>query len=930
MKNLLINMLLKNLINITPKDKGNIQIKGLSTNSKEVKKNFIFFAIKGKKINGEKFINQAINNGASVIVCEKSCKFKSKKILIFKKKNIRYFVSKIASKFYKLKPKNIIAVTGTNGKTSVSDLFYQILTLNKISAASIGTLGVKYKNKIIKTRLTSPDTISIHRYLHFLKNKKIDNVIIEASSHGLDQKRLHHINFKSAIFTNFSQDHLDYHKTMVKYLNAKLILFQKILSHKGNIIADKTIKQFLILKSISKKRKLNLVEIDKILEKIENIFSDKYNTFQKKNLAMAIAASNICGLKNKKIYKTLKKINDVSGRLELVRTLPNNVKIFIDYAHTPDALLKTIQSLKKTYEKKITLVFGCGGDRDKKKRPLMAKIANSNCEKIFITDDNPRNESPEKIRNEIFKNINIKKCFNISNREHAIRIAIMEAEPNEIILVAGKGHETQQFYKNKIIPFSDKKVIKKTRLSKKLLLKKNQNYLFNTFILKKIKKNNELNELKSFEGLAIDSRMLKKNNLFLTLRGKKNNGIQYIPNAIKKGAKYIVSSKNIKNYKKKLIKVENEIKFLKNFAELKRAYTAAKIIAITGSAGKTSLKNLTKDLLQNFGKTHFSPKSYNNHFGVPISLSNLSIDDQYGVFEVGMSKAGEINNLSKLIQPHIGIITNVGEAHIENFNNITSIAKAKGEIIDNIKENGTIILNRDDKFFRYFLKKAKLKNIKTFSFGKNYKSDIYPINMTKNNNLIKMTVKTKDSFIDLQIKNINFYNVLASLAILKVLNLNLSTISKFFKNYEPTEGRGRIHDIKRYSKKFKLIDESYNANPLSVRNAINNFSSIKKKKLKKYLILGDMLELGRKSEMYHKDLSKVINSSDIDKVFITGQKTLFTFKNLNKSKRGNIFQNVDDIDLTLKSVISNNDYLMIKGSNATGLNILSKKMIKGV
>ena len=920
-------MLLKNLINIIPKDKGNIQIKGLSTNSKEVKKNFIFFAIKGKKFNGEKFINQAINNGALVIVCETSCKFKSKKILIFKKKNIRYFVSEIASKFYKLKPKNIIAVTGTNGKTSVSDLFYQILTLNRISAASIGTLGIKYNNKIIKTRLTSPDTISIHKYLYFLKSKKIDNVIIEASSHGLDQKRLHHINFKSAIFTNFSQDHLDYHKTMLKYLNAKLILFQEILSGKGNIVADKTIKQFSILKSISKKRKLNLVEIDQIFKKIGNIFGDKYNTFQKKNLAMAIAASNICGLKNKEIYQTLKKINDVSGRLEIVRKLPNNVKIFIDYAHTPDALLKTIQSLKKTYEKKITLVFGCGGDRDQKKRPLMAKIANNNCEKIFVTDDNPRNESPEKIRNEIFKNINIKNCFNIGSREHAIKSAIMKAEPNEVILVAGKGHETQQFYKNKIIFFSDKKIIKKIRLSKKLLSKKNQNYLFNKFILKKIKNNNEL---ESFEGLAIDSRMVKKNNLFLTLRGKKNNGINFIPNALKKGAKYIVSSKIIKNYKKKIIKVENEIKFLKKFAELKRAYTAAKIIAITGSAGKTSLKNLTKDLLQNFGKTHFSPKSYNNHFGVPISLSNLSIDDQYGVFEVGMSKVGEINNLSKLIQPHIGVITNVGEAHIENFNNIKNIAKAKGEIIDNIKENGTIILNRDDKFFRYFLKKAKLKNIKTISFGKNYKSDIYPINITKDNNLIKMTVKIRDSLIDLQIKNINFYNVLASLAILKVLNLNLSNISKFFKSYEPTEGRGRTHDIKRYSKKFKLIDESYNANPLSVRNAINNFSSIKKKKLKKYLILGDMLELGSKSEKYHKDLSKVINSSDIDKVFITGQKTLFTFKNLNKNKRGNIFQNVDDIDLALKSIISNNDYLMIKGSNATGLNILSKKMIKGI
>jgi len=193
-----------------------------------------------------------------------------------------------------------------------------------------------------------------------------------------------------------------------------------------------------------------------------------------------------------------------------------------------------------------------------------------------------------------------------------------------------------------------------------------------------------------------------------------------------------------------------------------------------------------------------------------------------------------------------------------------------------------------------------------------------------------MSVKVKDQNLDLSIKNINIYNLLASLALLKELNLNLEKIKNIFQNYEPTEGRGSRHNIKRYNKKFKLIDESYNANPLSVRNAINDFNLIKKEQFKKYLILGDMLELGDKSEMYHKNLSKVINSSDIDKVFIKGKKTLFTYKNLNKSKRGNIFQNDDDIDLILKSIISNNDYLMIKGSNATGLNNLSKKMIKGL
>ena len=920
-------MLLKNLINNLPKDKKKIIVKGISTNSKEVRKGYIFFAIKGYNSNGEKFIKQAISKGASVIVCSENCKYRNKKITIIKRQNIRNLVSEISSKFYKFKPKNIIAVTGTNGKTSVADLFYQILSLNNISAASIGTLGVKYKNKILKTGLTSPDTISIHKYLQIIKKNKIDNVIIEASSHGLDQNRLHHINFKTAIFTNFSQDHLDYHKNMKSYLNAKLILFKKILQKNSNIILDKNTNEFLILKKIAKNRRLKIIEINKIVEKIRNTSFGSSGEFKIKNLAMAIAAAKLCSLKDKKIFKSIKKIKDVNGRLELVRKFPNNIKVFIDYAHTPDALSKVLQFLKNNYRKDISLVFGCGGDRDKNKRSLMAKVANKYSKNVYVTDDNPRNEDPKKIRNEIIKNINNNKCFNIGNRTEAIKKAIKNSKQNEIILIAGKGHEDKQIYKNKILNISDRKIVQNFKFKMKVLSQKSQNYLQNKFILKKIKGNINVN---NFEGLAIDSRMIKKNNLFLTIKGKNNDGRKFIPEALKKGAKYIVSSKVIKKYKNKTIKVKNEILFLNQFAKLKRRESLAKIIAITGSAGKTSLKNLIKKLLQGFENTFSSPRSFNNHLGVPISLSNLSAKDKYGVFEVGMSKKGEIKNLSKLIQPHIGIITNIGEAHMENFKNIRGIAEAKAEIIDTIKENGTIILNRDDKFFKYLYKKAKLKKLKIVTFGKNKKSDVFPLKIIKNKNLVKIFVKVKNQKIELEIKNINIYNVLATLAVIKELSLNLNNMKKILENFEPTEGRGKVHNILRYNKRFKLIDESYNANPLSVKNAINNFDLIKKNKFKKYLILGDMLELGRKSEKYHKDLSKVINNSNIDKVFIKGEKTLFTYKNLYKSKQGNIFQNKDDIDLILSNIVNNNDYLMIKGSNATGLNIISKKMIKGL
>ena len=338
---------------------------------------------------------------------------------------------------------------------------------------------------------------------------------------------------------------------------------------------------------------------------------------------------------------------------------------------------------------------------------------------------------------------------------------------------------------------------------------------------------------------------------------------------------------------------------------------------------------MIKILLDNFGKTYCSPKSYNNHLGVPLSLTQLYSFNKYGVFELGMSKAGEIKKLSNLVKPHVGIITNIGEAHMENFRNLRGIAKAKAEIMDGIQKNGTILLNRDDKFFNFLKSKAKSKRLKIVTFGISQKSDIHPLSLIKNNRKRILKIKIKSKILNIELKDINIYNVLSSLALLLTLNLNINKIINCYKDISPSNGRGRIFNIKRYKKKFKLIDESYNANPLSVKNAIENFNSIKKDKFKKYLLLGDMLELGAKSKILHRDLSKVINNSDIDKVFVKGKETLTTYMNIKKEKRGNIFQREEDVDFTLNNIIANNDYLMIKGSNATGLKSLSKKMVRG-
>ena len=418
-------MLLGNLLKSTNKNYRKIPVKGISFDSRKIKKQDIFFAVKGNKTSGVKFINDALSKGASAIISSKKIKYTNPQTPLILVEDVRKSLSEACSKFYKKKPLNIIAVTGTNGKSSVANFFYQILNFNKIPAASIGTLGVSSKKYSKKTRLTSMDPLSLHKNLQILARNKVNHVILEASSHGLEQKRLDNLNINIGIFTNLSHDHLDYHKNMKSYFNAKIYLFKNLLKKNSKIITDEENKEFKIIKSIANKRRIKQITIGSISGNIK-ILHNKYKEkkqivkisinskifeleipligyFQVKNLLMAILTALSCGLNQNRIFNQIHKIKPVPGRLECVASLNNNSNIVVDFAHTPDALEQSLIALKKQFKKEIIIVFGCGGERDKKKRFTMGKIAKKYCRKIFVTDDNPRKEDPKKIRSTIIK-----------------------------------------------------------------------------------------------------------------------------------------------------------------------------------------------------------------------------------------------------------------------------------------------------------------------------------------------------------------------------------------------------------------------------------------------------------------------------------------------------------------------------------------------
>ena len=595
---------------------------------------------------------------------------------------------------------------------------------------------------------------------------------------------------------------------------------------------------------------------------------------------MAIIAAKKSNIGLKKILLIIPKIKSVEGRFEKIGNIKNRSKVILDYAHTPEALRTCLLNLREQFpNKKINLLFGCGGDRDQNKRSKMGKIADNYADEIYLTDDNPRFENPNKIRKDIKKGIKKRKIIEQSNRAKAISKAIKGLNTGDILLVAGKGHEKIQDIGKEKIFFSDKKIILDEIRNKNLSLSKN----LKLNIVKEVSGNKNLPSNLSFKQARINSGEVKKNDIFFAIKGKKNDGNQFVRQSFKKKASLAIVNR-IQNdlNKKRQIKIKNTLKFLTDTSKIFRENINTKIIAITGSCGKTTLKELLGNSLKKISKVSISPKSYNNKYGVPLSLFNLSQNDDYGVLEVGMDKKGEIDQLSKIIKPDVSVITNINYAHAKNFKNIKAIALAKSEIIHNTKSNGFVILNADDNFFNLHNKIALKKNLKVISFGiKNDKSNVKLIGIKKQGKNFKVEVqlnKSKRYFLLSNNFQNNIYNVLAAIAIMSIY-INIFKLNKnIFINFKTPQGRGDFSKIKVNKKKLNLIDESYNSNPLSLKTAILNYDKINSKKSKKYLLLGDMLELGNHSKKLHQSIAPIINKTKIDKVFVKGNKATFIFE----------------------------------------------------
>lgn len=451
---------------------------GITADSRKVKPGYIYFAVKGEKFNGNDFIDDVIKKGAIAVVTEDISLKGKEKIIITD--NVRRDIAVSASKFYKNQPKYIVAVTGTDGKTSTVNLCRQIWQLLGKRAVSIGTMGIQIDSRPQSSLNTSPDPIALHRSLAKLVEYDVDYVAIEASSIGIDQNRLDGLNLIAAGFTSFTRDHLDYHKTMEQYFHSKLRLFRELLpKYETAVLNIDILKEYLssfteiegsniLPYGYEAENGLKLLEVNTTSEGLNIKFKyglDEYflqtnlfGKFQAYNILCAIGLVLQTGVSINEILPALKKLEPIAGRLQQVRK-----NIFVDYAHTPDSLQSSINSLRDHTENKLIVIFGCGGDRDKGKRPLMAQAAEKYGDIVIVADDNPRSENPETIRDEVIAGFSpeFKNYYNIGDRGEAIKKGISLMEEGDVLLIAGKGHENYQIIGDKKTRFSDIEEVEK-------------------------------------------------------------------------------------------------------------------------------------------------------------------------------------------------------------------------------------------------------------------------------------------------------------------------------------------------------------------------------------------------------------------------------------------------------------------------------------
>ncbi len=975
-------------------------ILSITSDSREITPNSLFIAVKGLVADGHDYIDQAFAKGAIAVIAQEQPENPKESACIVLVENSRLAMAAIAARFYDNPSRDMIitGITGTNGKTTTTWILESIFKAQGFSTGVIGTVNIRYSGNKYDSPVTTPDSIDLQKTLYDMKTAGVTHVIMEVSSHGIDLNRIDFCDFNIGVFTNLSLDHLDYHKNMDQYFDCKKKLFTKLLGScttksvtavlnidddKGELLSD--ILDYNTIEVSSKKRAdvfarstrddihglAGTIYLPHDSFKLKSSLIGKFNL---ENILCAAGAAHALNINKRHIKNGIENCHTIPGRLEKINNSQGLLSIlskdssqdlstsdrflFVDYAHTPDALDSILKTLRKIAPKRVITIFGCGGDRDRSKRALMGNIACKHSDIAIVSSDNPRTENPDSIIDDILKGLDnfhellnhdlksnpFKKGYFIEvERKKAIQKAIAISKPEDIIIVAGKGHETYQITNSGTIHFDDKEELAKAVIEFNKKFKPIEWGIDNLIkaldcnpVISTIGKNHK------FTRIGTDSRTIQKNHLFIALKGENFDGHTFIKDLIARGINGFITQKGylssldnntIKQFQKNnliIFETRNSLTALGKLARYQRLRADVKVLAITGSSGKTTTRKIAEKIFNTHFHTLATKGNFNNEIGLPLTLLNLSASHEWAIVEMGMNHAGEISRLSRIALPDIAMVTNTAGVHLEGLGSVNNVAKAKAEIFEGLNINSTAIIPGSDPRREILETEAKKnKNIKNFLFfGQDENHDICGSNIKTDMDSTKFTATIKNTKQKFCINSPALFmadNCLAAICAAISAGISLKGMQRGIKAFNPVSGRMNIYKL---NGSINIIDDSYNANPVSVTAALETLNNMSQEK-NSIAVLGDMLELGEESDRLHWQIGKKAASLGINKLYIFGTRGEQILKGAmeNKFSPDNIYHGTKN-QIVQKVLENSNEetWLLVKGSRGMAMETIIHKL----
>ncbi|HET8596635.1 MAG TPA: bifunctional UDP-N-acetylmuramoyl-L-alanyl-D-glutamate--2,6-diaminopimelate ligase MurE/UDP-N-acetylmuramoyl-tripeptide--D-alanyl-D-alanine ligase MurF [Castellaniella sp.] len=843
----------------------------LCLDSRQIQAGDVFFACPGIAADGRAYMDEAVAAGAAAIVCAAGGNASAPSAVpVLVVEGLGELLGEIAHLWYG-RPSDalaVIAVTGTNGKTSTVRWLADALNAEGTPCGTVGTLGVTLADgQNLGGVLTTPDVLTLHRSLAAIVRAGGMAAAIEASSIGIEQGRLDGVRVQIAGFTNLTRDHLDYHGTFERYRQAKLALFARAGLRSAVINADDEAGAQLLAAPAPSGHRVgysllpgsaafraedvqhgadglvfNLVTPDGRAQILTRLVGEHNIS----NLLLVAGVLRELGWGLSRTARALAVLRPVPGRLQTVTAVGGasaarpQPLVVVDYAHTPDALERVLTALRPVAQERggrLWCVFGCGGDRDAGKRPLMGEAAARLADRVVVTTDNPRTEAPEAIIEAIVAGMPDRPGIQ-ADRATAILDTIWRAGEHDVILLAGKGHETYQEIRHVRSPFDDREWAR--------------------FAL----------TWRQDPSLSTDTRGLPLGAVFLALRGDRFDGHDYLDAAAQAGARAAIVSAPVAGARIPQIVLGDTRQALIRIATVWRRQFGIPVIAVTGSNGKTTTKEMISAILAAWwgeaGRLA-TRGNFNNEIGLPLTVLRLRPGHRAAVLELGMNHPGEIPVLAAVAQPTVALVNNAQREHQEFMNSVEAVARENGAVLQALPAQGVAVFPADESYCGLWQELAGGRPARRFGFADGAEVHASQIHAGMDRTEFRLHVGRETVAVTLHAPGRhNLRNALAAAACAAAAGAPLAAIAAGLGAFAPVGGRMRPE---RLPDGFQLIDDTYNANPDSVRAAIDVLAGLDGRRV---LVLGDMAEVGDQGPAMHAEVGAYARQCGIDRLLTLG------------------------------------------------------------